>query len=102
MAFPFIKGSLVAATATEPKKPNSFDKLQKSSTNDLHIPVASVVLVLDLQGGLRRLELLNPPGPVRQVDQDDEVIILFYFVDGRSIQPEAVFLVVCDPSMGEL
>ena len=99
MVFPFSKGSLVA---TKTGDHCSFYKLQKSSTNDLHIPVASVVLVLDLQGGLRRLELLNPPGPVWQVDQDDEVIILFYFVDGRSIQPEALFLVVCEPSMNEL
>ncbi len=99
MVFPFSKGSLVATKTGDHR---SFCKLQKSSTDDLHIPVASVVLVLDLQGGLRRLELLNPPGPVWQVDQDDEVIILFYFVDGRSIQPEALFLVVCDPSMNEL
>ena len=54
-------------------------------TNDLDIAVASVVLVLNLKGSLRRLVLLDTPGTLRQVNQD--------VLGSTQVQDEAIGLV---------
>ena len=54
-------------------------------TNDLHLSIASMVLVSDLIGNLGSSELLHLPGPGRHQHQDPVVL--------SSVQNETVRLV---------